>query len=154
MRRQKAGRSPAPGLSQPVISHFFRPQGGGVPRSPTVQPAQLSRTIAAENDEPSKKKRKKHHESEGNGVCISEPLGKSKKCTYGKAQLSVCLLEETVMLGWREQTTKKEANCLVKGVMDSVREEMSHTFQSFRSLLLYLKNPLPRTSSGTLVAGA
>ncbi|XP_077318590.1 DNA mismatch repair protein Msh3 [Lithobates pipiens] len=83
-RRQKAGRSPAPALSQPVISHFFRPQGGGAPRSPTVQPAQLSSNIAA-GDEPSKKKRKKHHESEGNGVCISEPLEQKK---YGKPSLS------------------------------------------------------------------
>ncbi|XP_073480536.1 DNA mismatch repair protein Msh3 [Aquarana catesbeiana] len=84
MRRQKAGRSPAPALSQPVISHFFRPQGGGAPRSPTVQPVQLSSNIAAE-DEPSKKKRKNHHESKGNGVCISEPLEQKK---YGKSSMS------------------------------------------------------------------
>ncbi|XP_072272312.1 DNA mismatch repair protein Msh3 [Pyxicephalus adspersus] len=86
MRRQKASKPQASGLSQPVISHFFKPQGGGgAQRSLTVQPAQFSSLISTKDNEPSKKKRKSHHESEGNGVFITEPLEQKKS---GKSAMS------------------------------------------------------------------
>ncbi|XP_075127498.1 DNA mismatch repair protein Msh3 [Leptodactylus fuscus] len=60
-RQQKSGRSPAPGLSQPVISHFFRPH-----RSSAAGGTQVADCCMTQDDEPNAKRRKSLEESDGN----------------------------------------------------------------------------------------
>ncbi|XP_018420707.1 PREDICTED: DNA mismatch repair protein Msh3 [Nanorana parkeri] len=155
MRRQKAGRSTASSLSQPVISHFFKPQAGGAPRSPTVQPAQFSRIVTADDEEPSKKRRKSHHEGEGNGVCISEPSEK-KKC--GKSAMSGETLHKlqqfcsesgtqntehphlkvpellTPFVGFKDGPVKPESSILDGGLLSKMgtEKQKSNTFPSLK----------------------
>ncbi|XP_066459044.1 DNA mismatch repair protein Msh3 [Eleutherodactylus coqui] len=77
MRRQREGRSRPRGSSQPVISHFFRPQGGEAERSQRSGLPQIAKSCTSQDNEPNAKRRKANQEGEGNdGVTLEkkEPI--------------------------------------------------------------------------------
>ncbi|XP_075693889.1 DNA mismatch repair protein Msh3 [Rhinoderma darwinii] len=85
MRRKKSGRSPAPGPSQPVISHFFKPQGGEAKQSPTARSPQVANSCTSHDDEPVAKKRKRHQKGEGRDGMVLE---KKEQMICGKSFIS------------------------------------------------------------------
>ncbi|XP_056395363.1 DNA mismatch repair protein Msh3 isoform X2 [Hyla sarda] len=85
MRRPRSGRSPAPGPSQPVISHFFRPQGGEAKRAPTAGSPQVETSCVSEDDKPDVRRRRSYKEDEGNGGVV---LDRKEQIISGKSFIS------------------------------------------------------------------
>ncbi|KAM4051311.1 DNA mismatch repair protein Msh3 [Anomaloglossus baeobatrachus] len=83
MRRQKSGGPRGSGPAQPVISQFFRPQGGA--RAPAAGSAQVGNSRMSQDDEPPAKRRKSHQEAEGSGCMAVE---KKEQIICGKSIIS------------------------------------------------------------------
>ncbi|XP_040277428.1 DNA mismatch repair protein Msh3 isoform X2 [Bufo bufo] len=90
MRRQKSGRPKAAGLTQRVISHFFKPQGGEAKQSGAASSsAQAVNSSISQEDEPTAKKRRSHQVGEGSDGMALE---KKEHTICGKSLISSCTL--------------------------------------------------------------
>ncbi|XP_073535360.1 DNA mismatch repair protein Msh3 isoform X2 [Phyllobates terribilis] len=89
MRRQKSGGSRGSGLAQPVISHFFRPQGGD--RSQTAGCAQVANSCISQDHEPTAKRKRSHQEDEESAGSAFE---KKEQIICGKSIISSLTLHK------------------------------------------------------------